>query len=210
MLSRYGYSFAHLALIAPIACSCIGVVAEDVHIHQVSSPSSGRECSHNLIGNGSFEEPVIDRFFWKVPAGRTLGDWTVGNVSVDIVSATHAPDYVAHDGNQTIDMAGTPGPGSLYQEVATVPGAAYELSFALSSNGGAKANGIAVYWDGRPLDSLPSPNMGSWQRHSYSVTADEHATRVEFIGTIDGNVGTLLDNVALHPVDDCSAQVIAH
>lgn len=162
-------------------------------------------CDENLVSNGSFESPVIDRFYWKISDGQTIGAWTVGRTSVDIVSETYHPSYVAHDGTQTIDMAGTPGPGSIYQDVSTVSGNEYQLRFALSSNGGAKSNSVTVHWDGVELGTLSSPTIGSWELHSYTLTAQSTSTRLEFIGNYGGSAGALLDSVELTPLTGCAA-----
>ncbi|MCH9038351.1 MAG: DUF642 domain-containing protein, partial [Chloroflexi bacterium] len=115
--------------------------------------------------------------------------------TVDIVSETYAPSYVAFDGVQTIDMAGTPGPASLYQDLATNAGEDYVVTFTLSSNGGAKANSVTLEWGGNVIDTLNSPAIGTWETHSYTLTATSQNTRIELIGNLGGNAGALLDLV---------------
>ncbi len=82
----------------------------------------------NLILNGGFEmdDPdVAAGGFTKVMAGQTtINHWTVGGTSVDLIQTA----YGSID-NVSVDLAGTPGPGSISQSFAVVAGTTYELQF---------------------------------------------------------------------------------
>ncbi len=82
----------------------------------------------NLILNGGFEmdDPdVAAGGFTKVMAGQTtINHWTVGGTSVDLIQTA----YGSID-NVSVDLAGTPGPGSVSQSFAVVAGTTYELQF---------------------------------------------------------------------------------
>src|SRR5271169_2335956 len=113
----------------------------------------------NIVQNGSFENPAISNYYECVPAPAQtcastftllgIPGWTVGGTSVDVVSSSldtggHGPQWWSEDGTQGIDMAGTPGPGSLTQGLTTIDGMKYSVSFWVSSNGGPWLNSLTV------------------------------------------------------------------
>lgn len=161
----------------------------------------------NIVSNGDFEVPVITAPFRVVPAGDAfITDWTVEapnpNQGVDLVNAPAQGNLgYAHTGVQAVDMAGTPGRGSIYQDLATVPGGVYKLSFWVSTNGGGNVNGLSIEWDGLLVQTISSPVLGTWNEHIYEVEASGALTRLKFIGNIDGVAGgTMLDTVAVDEI----------
>lgn len=154
----------------------------------------------NLVSNGGFESSNIgNAFYVHVPSGANLiDDWqVVGNPGqgVDIVSNRVGHNGYVFSGEQAIDMAGTPGPGSIFQDLATTPNTTYDLSFYASSNGGAKANGLSVFWDGILIDIISTPSLGNWELFTYNVAANSNLTRLEFTGNFGGVAGSLIDEV---------------
>lgn len=158
----------------------------------------------SLVTNGDFEVPVITAPFRVVPAGDAfITGWTVEapnpNQGVDLVNAPANGnlDY-AHTGNQSIDMAGTPGRGTIYQDIATEAGHVYKLSLWVSCNGGGNAAGLSIEWDGLLVQTVGAPSLGAWTEHVYEVEASGALTRLKFVGNVDGNSGgTLLDTVSV-------------
>lgn len=82
----------------------------------------------NLILNGNFEmdDPdVASGGYTSVSAGQTtINHWTVGGASVDLIQTA----FGSID-NVSIDLAGSPGPGTLSQSFAVQSGVTYELLF---------------------------------------------------------------------------------
>jgi choice-of-anchor C domain-containing protein len=155
----------------------------------------------DLVTNGSFETPAIfPNPFVTVSAGDpTLTGWTVGLNSIDIVSSSGFGDSRwSFDGDQSLDMSGSPGPGSISQVLGTTAGGAYTLNFAVSSNGGPFTDGLQVFWDGILLDTITSPAFGTWDTFTYSVTASTGSTALEFDSTVGGDAGPLLDAVSVN------------
>ena len=163
----------------------------------------------NIVQNGSFEDPTIANYYECVAApghactgGFTIPavtGWTVGGVSVDVVSSLAfggSPQWWSEDGNKGIDLAGTPGPGSLEQGLTTVPGMNYALSFWVSSNGGPYPNSLTVDWDGTFLETIGTPAQGTWQHYVFSVTGTGSDT-LAFSCPFGTNAGALLDNVSV-------------
>lgn len=162
--------------------------------------------------NGDFEVPLtVDAsgppgYFTASNGDNTsITGWTVGgregDVSVDVVSQSGF-GFPAYSGDQMIDLAGTPGPGSLYQDVVTVPSLAYTLTFAASSNGSSKI--MDVYWDGNLLDTFAAPALGTWDIKTYTVTASGALTQLRFGSDISNtsNAGPMVDAVSLTPVPE--------
>lgn len=169
----------------------------------------------SIVANGDFEEPVITVPFRPVPAGDAfITGWTVtapnANQGVDVVNEVAAAADWAYSGDQSIDMAGTPGRGSIYQDLATVAGQVYRLAFWVSTNGGGNVDGLTIEWDGLLVQTISSPTFGTWAEHVYEVEASGPVTRLEFIGNIDGNSGgTMLDTVSVDEIPAPGALALA-
>lgn len=167
----------------------------------------------SLIVNGSFEEPAITAAFIVLPAGSTtVPGWVVSaptpTQGVDLVSRAAGNDYV-YDGNQSIDLAGTPGRGSISQQVPTNPGEVYELRFFLSSNGAPMTDGVTVLWNDQEIATYTSPQLGSWSEFALNVTGIAGTSSLTFRGNVDGNAGTVLDLVSLNVVPAPGATALA-
>jgi MYXO-CTERM domain-containing protein len=166
---------------------------------------AGGAQANNLVVNGSFELPALTtQNFVHIPAGSSfLTGWTVTSsttgAGVDLVNArTFGANYAFH-GFQGLDMAGTPGPGTISQVVSVVPGFPYTLSFAVSSNGGPFTNALTVFFDGQDLGTFNTPAFGTWQVITLSVTPTNAQAQLQFRGNRGGNTGALLDDVRLVP-----------
>lgn len=154
----------------------------------------------NLVTNGGFEDPLISSPFVFHVAGSTgINGWTVtGNPGqgVDVVNGQNAGNLAyVHSGLQSVDMAGSPGPGSIVQTLATTANTMYDISFWVSSNGGFFANSLSVEFDGVTLATLNSQPLGTWTQHSFTAMATGASTDIKFHGLFGGNAGGLLDDV---------------
>jgi choice-of-anchor C domain-containing protein len=155
--------------------------------------------ANELVTNGSFESitgsnPVGT--YRKVNAGETdIVGWTVGGTSVDIINSA----YGAISGN-SIDMLGSPGPGSLSQMLSTVVGQTYVLSFDLSYNGGTyKDIGVSLAGGAQTFFTGGSP----FNHHTLQYTATSASTQLAFFSTGDANYsGAVLDNVSVAAVPE--------
>lgn len=98
----------------------------------------------NLIVNGSFEQPVTASDVYPMTTSQILSGWTVadqpGDDWVAIFSNIFASGYRpnAYDGSQVLafntwSWAGYPGGARVFQNVPTVPGVRYELTFKLAT-----------------------------------------------------------------------------
>lgn len=158
--------------------------------------SGAAQANNNLILNGDFETTVFGAFSgYKVSnAGlATIANWTVGGTSVDVINSS----YGAISGN-SIDMLGTPGPGSLSQGFAAIAGNDYKVSFDLSANGvGGDSKALTVTIGGGPVYSF----VGNMNNH-VTETINYHATatgltQLTFTSAASGYSGAVIDNVAV-------------
>ncbi|MFZ4819041.1 MAG: DUF642 domain-containing protein, partial [Limisphaerales bacterium] len=98
-----------------------------------------------LAINGSFETPVAgDRKIVTYAANQSIGKWRVLEGDVQVKGS----GYWQHAaGNQSLDLNGSQR-GGIYQDVATTPGATYDLSLRLAGNpeGGPTVKTADIYW----------------------------------------------------------------
>ena len=167
-------------------------------------------CGANIVLNGGFEDVNIGvtLFVPRSSGSTSITNWTVEAPSlgqgVDQISTRTGCALCAHEGEQAIDMAGTPGRGSIYQDLTTIVGQSYLLSFWVSSNGGPYTGEMSVEFGSSALGAVDSPVFGIWAQRSFLVTAVSTTTRLKFIGNRDGDFGVILDEVS---VDEASGAV---
>jgi hypothetical protein len=105
---------------------------------------------------------------------------------------------------RSVDLTGTPGAGSIYQDLSTVPSGIYNLELHLAGNPVSDPNikEMQLFWDGSLIDTLSfnvsgksTTDMG-WTLHSYeNLIASSWLTRLEFVSLTEGSYGPAIDNV---------------
>jgi hypothetical protein len=170
----------------------------------------------NLVVNGSFEDPALNSSWDVFPS---IPGWTLSyGPAIEIQrqysgwSAAHGSQWVELDAD-TIPSTGTNGSIGIYQDISTIPGTVYQLSFAFSPRPGYHPNdeaydGVRVLWggnhvatitaDGRPLSQ---PN---WVYYTYTLVASGTLTRLEFqdAGLYNNTYGAYIDDVRLQLVPE--------
>lgn len=179
----------------------------------------------NLLLNGSFETPeVTDEENWDVfpsPVDNWIVEWLnptpeEGKPEVGYLELQVAGYYASADGDQFAELdSNWQGPGGtitsphdasvrIYQDIATIPGATYSLSFAFSARPGYDANDnvVEASWNGAAIDTVDADGTAltntDWTVHTYEVVATGPVTRVQLsdAGT-PNSFGTFLDNTSL-------------
>jgi choice-of-anchor C domain-containing protein len=174
----------------------------------VASLSTGSASAQNIVTNSSFELPAND-FTWSTwNAGSNLDGWIIASGNVNHGGATG--NYIQIlDGVQMVDLNGNM-PGSIYQDLATVSGQTYQLSFFLAGNtgDGPIVKELEVDWGGVSLGDVyfdttgkSDSNMG-WQTKSFLVMASGVTTRLEFSSLTPGAYGPYIDNVIASPIPE--------
>lgn len=153
----------------------------------------------NLILNGDFESgaiPPASPNFYTVFAGQSLIPfWTVGLTSVDVI---HTPSWGAISGN-SIDMLGSPGPGSISQSFATQVGWTYLVNFDLGRNFSSNEvnnGGLFLSIDGGPATAYTGTTTIT--NYSYNFVATGTTSTLMFASqNVVGSFGAVLDNVSV-------------
>ena len=155
----------------------------------------------NVIRDGDFENPSIGASRYRAYSG-SLGAWTIEKGSVDIVGKYWKPAQ----GKQSLDLSGH-GPGTIYQDVRTVPMKKYTLRFAAAGNpepgDHATPKKFKVFWGDREVDSIEISARGrdfvnvGWKQFEYIVVAEGDTTRLKFQSMTETFCGPILDDISL-------------
>jgi choice-of-anchor C domain-containing protein len=149
----------------------------------------------NMVANPGFEEPAIEGAVLGV-AGGTIGAWIVGGNGVDLVRTA----WQAAAGDQSLDLNRNSA-GSVSQDLTTVAGQKYMISFALAGNPlGSGPKRVVVRWGGQTVGNFTfdqtgtsASQMGWVVRTVPSVIATGELTRLSFVsltGSMSGSEGT--------------------
>lgn len=194
------------------------------------------DSSIELILNPSFETPVVSSHAWDVfPNGTNSLLWNIEWESGQSIFNGQVRPLVANlevhrglnswsssDGQQHAELDGDwGGPSSeqssepasvkISQNITTIPGQDYTLSFDFSPRPGSglTQNKLSVRWNGETVETISADglalNSPNWINYKFNLRANSESSKIEFadIGVSD-SVGTLLDNVSLR----CGATVI--
>ncbi|MEA2611629.1 MAG: hypothetical protein QOG32_1355, partial [Chloroflexota bacterium] len=193
-------------------------------------PLAVRATGPNILVNGGFEAgtPTDTAGVDRLPAGSTaLTGWSVGPPasypgSVDWTGSR----WTAAEGTRSLELDGLPSEGahSIYQDLTTVAGQTYDVTFQYSANPerftpgpecGPNQNatpGVAVMWGGTQLGGAavyyPATANSSaamqWLSQSYRVAATATTTTLRFFSVDfpDRGCGLVLDDVAVVPASD--------
>lgn len=201
--------------------------AEDSYFTTTSTPTTSGTCEQgntcnpevNLLANPSFETPVAtaNSGQWEIfPNGTpTLGwvvDWVASQTGTAGLEIQHGySGWTPAAGDQFAELDGNH-PTKIYQDVATIPGKKYTLTFSHSARPGTPTadNSLQVKWDGGFLALFnqdgSSLSNTSWQTDTYpDLQPTTTTTRVQFsdLGT-DNTLGTFVDNVSLRCMGDAT------
>lgn len=98
-------------------------------------------------------------------------------------------------------LSGEPASVSMSQNVATIPGKTYKVSFDFMPrpNTSTGENGVEALHDGILGATATAPANSSWSNHSYTFVATGNSTNIAFrdSGTPSNSVGTMLDNTSV-------------
>jgi choice-of-anchor C domain-containing protein len=183
-------------------------------------PQGAAAAPANIITNGSFEttSAPTSTFSTVLAGDATIQGWTVvtpsmygpSGGSVDLTAGAYN-GWGTEDGNYVIDLAGTSTePGGLYQDVATIPGVEYSLSYWTAVNGDqtpGQQHMMNVVVGGVTVATVQALSAGTplqWVQKTTTVTATSSTTRVEFDDATSGDTiqGPALDNVSMTAIPD--------
>ena len=178
----------------------------------------------NLLVNGGFEAPVAPAGGWDEYDSGTPGlGWTVAWNGAFVGAPAIAKlelhngvgGWLPEEGSQHAELDadwgmndGEQASVAISQDVATVPGATYSLSYAFSPRPGTPAgeNVLEVLVDGTLVQTQgPVAGAGntSWTTYSYNFVANDGSANIMLrdAGT-PNTLGTFLDDVSVNCVED--------
>src|ERR1035438_8973007 len=125
----------------------------------------------SIAVNGSFELPALSNGSWSLFS--TIPGW-------DLASGPYieVQNHVAgnpFDGNQFVELDST-AESAIFQDLPTLAGVQYYLSFAFSPRPGVDVNSMGVSWNGSSVTTVNATGTGlldtSWTVYNFAVTAD--------------------------------------
>lgn len=154
--------------------------------------------SANLVLNGGFESSTFTgtgyATYYTNDTGITnwIANTRSGDASVDVVGTGFSP----YAGSFAVDLAGTPGPGSVKQTLATVAGATYEISFAARTTWPGTSSVIELGFGSAAGTVNTTTN---WEIYTWTVTATGSSTDLllgtQLANTTNGNL--FIDEVSV-------------
>ncbi len=161
--------------------------------------------ANNLVANSGFELPAIGTP-WKFV--DHIDCWSIGQS--DKAELDPPTIWQPFTGQQSLDLNPDQA-GEIYQSLATTPGQAYRLSFAMAGNiqGNPGIKTLDVFWGTHSLGSFSfdttgksASNMG-WQVQTVTIGADltdNTAMTLRFKSSTEGSIGPVLDAIQVQPV----------
>jgi choice-of-anchor C domain-containing protein len=154
--------------------------------------------------HSGFESPSAGSLYTVLRAGDSVDGWTVEAGTIEIVGTY----WVAAEGNQSIDLSGIfEQAGTIYRDVATLPGSSYVLRFAFAGNAADEAVKEAkVFWDDAQIADLTVDTTGrsfsnmGWTYYEYTLKATNNVTRIRFQSLTFNSLGPVIDDVSLSDV----------
>jgi hypothetical protein len=180
------------------------------------SDNGNNACRPNLelIANGDFETPIVsaNNGEWEFIPAFTAGLYWIpeylsgnnGNEGLELQAGFS--DWTSRSGDQFAELDGSE-PTRIHQDISTIPGATYVLSYSASARPGVLDNVLQVLAGGSIISShtLDGSELSDtlWNDYSKTFVATGATTEIGFqnFDTADG-VGTLLDRVMLSCTGD--------
>ena len=105
------------------------------------------------------------------------------------------------DGNQFVELD-SDAESAIFQDLPTVAGAPYVLTFAFSARPGVLVNSMGVFWNGSSVTTVNADGTGlggtSWTVYSFTVMASSTTTRLQFSGLgPSDSLGEYIDAVSV-------------
>ncbi|WP_202414185.1 PEP-CTERM sorting domain-containing protein [Duganella flavida] len=156
--------------------------------------SGAAHASTELLTNGSFEQNLQANGTWNIYSNLT--GWTGGAYGIELRNNVvgNAPDGV-----NFVELDTTAN-SSMFQNVSTVMGQNYTLTFKFQDRPGVatSSQGLEISWGGSVVGTVNNSLGGGWQTVSYNLIGNGATEALSFkaIGTSD-SLGTSLDKVSL-------------
>lgn len=140
----------------------------------------------NILVNGNVEQ-LVQPDGWKSHANADFPGWkNSGGTTIEVFRS---------NGNQVMDLDSTTSVDTIYQDVATVAGKTYKLTF--NAFGVANTSDVEVVWNGQVVGTV-KPGTAS-QSYTFEVLGTGGTVRLMFREPAgqNSNDGARLDNISL-------------
>jgi len=160
----------------------------------IAAPAIAAPVAVNLIQNGSFENDSVAVNSWK--SFTAIDGWNADNNGFEIWNNYNG--VTAKEGNQFAELNADPGTGtafSIYQDINTVAGQSYDISFAYQARN--NNNEAFSFFVGSIAWLLTDHTTDGWSIFSNSFVAQQATTTITFtsVTPLTGTVGNFLDDV---------------
>jgi hypothetical protein len=162
----------------------------------------------SIAVNGSFELPALSNGSWSL--FDSIPGW-------DLASGPYieVQNHVAgnpFDGNQFVELDST-AESAIFQDLPTLAGVQYYLSFAFSPRPGVDVNIMGVSWNGSSVTTVSATGTGlldtSWTVYNFTVTATSTTTRLQFSGLgPSDSLGEYVDAVSVAQTPEPSSMML--
>lgn len=165
--------------------------------------------------NGGFEQPAVANGSFsefgqgntRIPDSTSTPGWTIASGNVDVTDKNLLGGYPVHSGSQSLDLNGTTA-GTIYQDVATIPGHTYQLTFYLSgyaSDAAVKTLTVSAGSSNQNFAFTPTPGQGGNQAFvqeglTFTAAPNTTSTRIRFASRTSGSYGPQLDDVSVSDI----------
>ena len=159
----------------------------------------------NIVVNGSFELPALSNPSWAL--FDSIPGWSLA--SGPYIEVQNHVAGSPFDGNQFVELDST-AESAIFQDLPTLAGVQYYLSFAFSPRPGVDVNSMGVSWNGSSVTTVNATGTGlldtSWTVYNFTVTASSTTTRLQFsgLGPSDG-LGEYVDAVSVEQTPEPSS-----
>lgn len=175
---------------------------------------SSTALSAPIVTNGGFENPLVAPPCCNTVPPASLPGWTVSTGNTNVVLGTYGSTNgnLAYEGNQYLDLVGQGGVGSIYQDLATVVGQVYTLTFAYSHNlftpssatSASASVSVGSLFDIIAHSTGDTSNL-DWRVYTNTFTATSPTTRLTYTNLTGGvNEGIFLDAISVAGVPEPS------
>ena len=181
---------------------------DNVTLTLVTGGSAPVAAAGGAVLTEDFESPAVTNYT-VYRAGQSFASgsrtWTVQSGTVDLVNAQVRTETAAYDGKQLVDLAGSPGPGVISTNFATVAGKTYTLTIHYARNKGIGNNVAKAQVDVTSATSLlhaeiehnPSLPFNAQQTYTGTFTADGPQATLRLTSLNGGNFGLTVDGISI-------------
>jgi hypothetical protein len=162
----------------------------------------------NIVVNGSFELPALSNPSWSL--FDSIPGWSLASGPyIEVQNHVAGNPY---DGNQFVELDST-AESAIFQDLPTLTGVQYYLSFAFSPRPGVPVNSMGVSWNGSSVTTVSATGTGlldtSWTVYNFTVTASSTTTRLQFSGLgPSDSLGEYVDAVSVEQTPEPSSIVL--